>query len=91
MTRQSIIDGLGRHLPTRKMRRGLFCALMLGGGMTLGACASHHHHQDTQEVVVVRDEHGWEHHGYYDAGRHWHGGYYDDRHVYHDDGPDWRH
>lgn len=55
------------------------------GGMSLGACV--HHHDDG---VVVVDEHGFRHEGYYDADRHWHGGWRDEHNVYHEDPYDWR-
>jgi hypothetical protein len=61
--------------------------VVLAGGMNMGAC-THHHHDDR---VVITDEHGWRHEGSYDADHHWHGGYYDDRHEYHDDPADWHH
>ncbi len=92
-----IFDELGRAFPIRAAQRsalrgGLFCAILVAGGMSLAACSHHHHHDnDTQEVVVIRDEHGWDHRGYYDSEHHWHGGYYDDHHVYHDDAADWHH
>jgi hypothetical protein len=53
-------------------------------------CESHHHdYDDHHDVVVVRDENGWEHHGWYDTHGDWHGTYYDERHVAHDDPVDW--
>jgi len=54
------------------------------------AAGCEHHHHDDERVGIV-DEHGWRHEGSYDADHHWHGGYYNDRHEYHEDPADWRH
>ena len=45
--------------------------------------------QQPDERVVIRDDHGWDHHGFYDARGDWHGGYYDEKHDFHNDPADW--